>query len=185
MHSITSFNVASIAHNHYTDIYSLININTYIYVKMSQVAEKFNARPLKPEWLKMALDLGFLQPIVAVELEAPTVAEKSGSDGNDKGKGKQKEVKILDGKMTLASPKSVASFLRSAPGIGKPEVGEFISKGPADSHPFYAAVLREYCDTFEFPPQQMGFSQALRTFLGCFRMPGEAQSIDRYVLIWS
>ena len=50
----------------------------------------------------------------------------------------------------VVDPKSTARFLRNTPSLGKVQLGEFISKGPADLYPFHAAVLREYADTFDF-----------------------------------
>jgi Sec7-like guanine-nucleotide exchange factor len=45
---------------------------------------------------------------------------------------------------------AIATFLKLTPGLGKTQIGEFISKGPADIHPFHAAVLSEYVQTFDF-----------------------------------
>ena len=65
-------------------------------------------------------------------------------------------------------------------GLGKTQVGEFLSKGPKDLHPFNAEVMRHYVETFDFGAgKKCSFDKALRTFLGCFRLPGEAQCIDR------
>ena len=88
------------------------------------------------------------------------------------------------------TPKDVASFLRSAivVGLDKRAAGEYmgtIGKPPAahKSPPvwerdwFHAAVLREYCESFHFAGQPL--LDCLRTFLAAFRLPGEAQMIDR------
>ena len=65
-------------------------------------------------------------------------------------------------------------------GLGKTQVGEFLSKGPKDLHPFNAEVMKHYVETFDFGAgKKCSFDKALRTFLGCFRLPGEAQCIDR------
>ena len=42
---------------------------------------------------------------------------------------------------------------------------------------FCVAVLHEYVDNMEF--EKMEFDDAIRHFLGGFRLPGEAQKIDR------
>lgn len=73
----------------------------------------------------------------------------------------------------------MGEFLRYTPGLGKTQIGEFISKGPADQHPFNAAVLREFVALFDFSGPNSTFDRALRMFLGAFRLPGEAQCIDR------
>ena len=79
----------------------------------------------------------------------------------------------------LAEASSVAEFLRYTPGLGKVQVGEYISKGPPDLYPFNAAVLKEYVRLFDFSGPNSSFDKALRMFLGHFRLPGEAQCIDR------
>ena len=78
----------------------------------------------------------------------------------------------------LCDAHSIAIFLKETPGLGKREVGEYISKGPPDKYPFHAAVLTEYCNTFLFSPRTT-FVEGFRQFLGHFHLPGEAQCIDR------
>jgi brefeldin A-resistance guanine nucleotide exchange factor 1 len=78
-----------------------------------------------------------------------------------------------------ADPKAVANFLRNTPALEKSGIGEFLSKGPPEKYPFNAAVLKEYVATFDFT--SMRFDEALRTFLSNFRLPGEAQCIDRFM----
>ena len=65
--------------------------------------------------------------------------------------------------------------MRNTPGLGKTQIGEYISKGPPDLYPFNASVLREYVNTFDFSGTNSEFDKALRLFLGHFRLPGEAQ----------
>jgi brefeldin A-resistance guanine nucleotide exchange factor 1 len=61
------------------------------------------------------------------------------------------------------------------------QIGEFISKGPKEYYPYHAEVLSEYVNTFDFSAAHgSSFDNSLRTFLGFFRLPGEAQCIDRY-----
>lgn len=45
---------------------------------------------------------------------------------------------------------ALAKFFRRTPGLGKTQIGEYISKGPADIYPFHALVLKEYVKTFDF-----------------------------------
>ncbi|KAL9187625.1 hypothetical protein ACHAXT_006003 [Thalassiosira profunda] len=78
---------------------------------------------------------------------------------------------------TPATPASVASFLYSGAGLDKSKIGLYLSKGPKDKYPFHNEVLENFAALFEF--SGLSFSDALRTFLGRFRLPGEAQCIDR------
>ena len=78
---------------------------------------------------------------------------------------------------------AVASFLLKTPGLDKALIGEYISKGPVDRYPFNSEVLKEFCTSFSFAGTQ--FDTALRTFLLAFRLPGEAQCIDRLMEAFS
>ena len=103
------------------------------------VAEKFNEKPLKSDWINYAIELGVLHANESVD---------------EKEKAKRVEAK------------QVAKFLRHTPGLGKVQIGEYISKGPKEQFPFHAEVLREYVDTFNFAGKS--FDRALRIFLGEF-----------------
>ncbi|KAI7754923.1 hypothetical protein M8C21_027033 [Ambrosia artemisiifolia] len=72
-------------------------------------------------------------------------------------------------------PMSVACFLRYTSGLDKNLVGEYL--GNHDQ--FCVDVLQEYAKTFDF--QEMNLDTALRVFLETFRLPGEAQKIQRVV----
>ncbi|KAI7754916.1 hypothetical protein M8C21_027026 [Ambrosia artemisiifolia] len=72
-------------------------------------------------------------------------------------------------------PMSVACFLRYTSGLDKNLVGEYL--GGHDQ--FSVDVLQEYAKTFDF--QEMNLDTALRVFLETFRLPGEAQKIQRVV----
>lgn len=76
-----------------------------------------------------------------------------------------------------ATPESVAKFLYTAPRLDKTEVGLYLSKGPAEEYPFQAEVRSSFCQLFDF--KDVDFAEALRKFLSRFRLPGEAQCIDR------
>jgi len=78
---------------------------------------------------------------------------------------------------TPATPNSVASFLYSTPKLDKAKIGLYLSKGPKEKYRFHSEVLESFASLFDF--SGMSFSEALRTFLGGFRLPGEAQCIDR------
>lgn len=71
----------------------------------------------------------------------------------------------------------IADFLYNTPPLNKTQVGLYISKGPDEKYPFHAQVRTAFCSLFEF--KSLSFSASLRTFLHKFRLPGEAQCIDR------
>ncbi|KAJ8613885.1 hypothetical protein CTAYLR_008690 [Chrysophaeum taylorii] len=72
---------------------------------------------------------------------------------------------------------SLAKFLRETPGLNKELVGDYLSK-PANSE-----VLKEYASAFDF--RASTFDVALRQFLAGFRLPGEAQCIDRLMEVFA
>ena len=55
-------------------------------------------------------------------------------------------------------------------------VGEYLGEGDEDMIP----IMHAYVDLMDFT--SLGFLPALRKFLGGFRLPGEAQKIDRFML---
>jgi hypothetical protein len=122
--------------------------------RLRLAAEKFNEKPLGHEWVRFAADLSLL-PKIQIGMEATARGAGAG----------------------LCDARHIAQFLKSTPGLGKTQVGEYLSRGPPDKYPFHGEVLREYVDTFDFGPSS--FVDALRSFLGHFRLPGEAQAIDR------
>ncbi|KAG6551263.1 hypothetical protein Mapa_007189 [Marchantia paleacea] len=70
-------------------------------------------------------------------------------------------------------PKSVACFFRYTTGLDKRLLGDFLG----DHDEFCVQVLQELAKTFDF--SDMSLDAALRTFLESFRLPGEAQKIQR------
>lgn len=87
-------------------------------------------------------------------------------------------------------PPSVSSFLRNGlvVGLDKAAVGQYLGEvGKAETPGkvipawerdwFHKEVLLEYCSSFGFGGQTL--LDGLRTFLAAFRLPGEAQMIDR------
>ena len=90
-----------------------------------------------------------------------------------------KDIKVLDG-----SPQSVAKMLFSAPGLDKDVVGSYLSKGPPEAYPFEQQVRTAFAEQCHFS-KFMNFASSLRLFLSKFRMPGEAQCIDRFMEAFS
>ncbi|KAL7470817.1 hypothetical protein ACHAXS_011093 [Conticribra weissflogii] len=87
-------------------------------------------------------------------------------------------------------PQSISSFLRNGlvVGLDKAAVGQYLGEvGKAETPGkvipawecdwFHKEVLLEYCSSFGFEGQTL--LDGLRTFLAAFRLPGEAQMIDR------
>eukprot|EP00934_Nitzschia_sp_Nitz4_P008207 Nitzschia sp. Nitz4//scaffold16_size188269//67850//72484//NITZ4_001790-RA/size188269-augustus-gene-0.91-mRNA-1//-1//CDS//3329538514//8197//frame0 len=90
---------------------------------------------------------------------------------------------ILRGKdlgIALSTPEEVAEALFQAPGVDRTLLGEYLGKGPAKDYPFEDQVRRAFVAKFDFS-QDHDFASALRIFLHKFRMPGEAQCIDRFM----
>jgi Sec7 domain len=94
------------------------------------------------------------------------------------------------------TPASMASFLRNGivVGLDKRAVGAYLGeagKAPiAGKSPptwerdwFHKDVLRIYCSLFRFEDQSL--LEGLRMFLATFRLPGEAQQIDRILQAFS
>lgn len=135
--------------------------------KLKLAAEKFNKKPMKPDWIRFAIDLGILEP-------SPQLPQQQAE-----GETNAAPPAVLREATTGIDAAALARFFRRTPGLGKTQIGEYISKGPAELHPFHAAVLREYVKTFDFSGENSSFDAALRMFLGEFRLPGESQCIDR------
>lgn len=68
---------------------------------------------------------------------------------------------------------SVAQFLHKGEGLNKTAIGDYLG----ERHDFNIAVLKAFVNLSDFAG--MILVQALREFLWSFRLPGEAQKIDR------
>ncbi|GAA6059055.1 hypothetical protein JCM10212_001280 [Sporobolomyces blumeae] len=73
-------------------------------------------------------------------------------------------------------PKDIARFLLHADGLDKAQIGEYLGEGDPEN----IAAMHAFVDYMDFTT--MPFVDALRMFLQSFRLPGEAQKIDRYML---
>jgi brefeldin A-inhibited guanine nucleotide-exchange protein len=71
------------------------------------------------------------------------------------------------------SPEDVALFLKNTAGLNATMVGDYL--GERDDFPL--KVMHAYVDALNF--KGMDFGEAIRFFLQGFRLPGEAQKIDR------
>ncbi|EPS69736.1 hypothetical protein M569_05025 [Genlisea aurea] len=80
---------------------------------------------------------------------------------------------LVNAKKISSSPEDVATFLKTTSGLNESTIGDYI--GERDD--FAMRVMHAYVDSFDFG--NMGFADAIRFFLKGFRLPGEAQKIDR------
>jgi brefeldin A-resistance guanine nucleotide exchange factor 1 len=89
-----------------------------------------------------------------------------------------KDMSILD-----ETADGIAKMLHTAPGLDKNQIGLYLSKGPAEKYPFEHEVRVAFVKQYDF--KAMNFAPALRLYLSKFRMPGEAQCIDRFMEAFS
>ncbi|KAL0383839.1 UNVERIFIED_CONTAM: Brefeldin A-inhibited guanine nucleotide-exchange protein 1 [Sesamum radiatum] len=80
---------------------------------------------------------------------------------------------LISTKRVGSSPEEVAFFLKSTSGLNKSMMGDYF--GERDEFPM--KVMHAYVDSFYF--DKMGFGEAIRSLLRGFRLPGEAEKIDR------
>ncbi|XP_076951950.1 brefeldin A-inhibited guanine nucleotide-exchange protein 2-like [Bidens hawaiensis] len=71
------------------------------------------------------------------------------------------------------SPEEIADFLKNASGLNKTLIGDYLG----EREDLSLKVMHAYVDSFDF--EGMDFDEAIRSFLRGFRLPGEAQKIDR------
>nr|CAB3454663.1 unnamed protein product [Digitaria exilis] len=80
---------------------------------------------------------------------------------------------LLSNKLIENKASSVAQFLKSTPSLDKVMIGEYLGQ----HEEFPLAVMHAYVDSMKF--SGLKFDAAIREFLKGFRLPGEAQKIDR------
>uniref|UniRef100_D8PRN3 SEC7 domain-containing protein n=1 Tax=Schizophyllum commune (strain H4-8 / FGSC 9210) TaxID=578458 RepID=D8PRN3_SCHCM len=83
---------------------------------------------------------------------------------------------IENGFIPSNSPQDIAAFLLHTDGLSKAMIGEYLGEGDEAN----VTIMHAFVDMMDF--RGLGFVDALRTFLQSFRLPGEAQKIDRYML---
>ncbi|KAI9739267.1 MAG: guanine nucleotide exchange protein for ADP-robosylation factor [Cirrosporium novae-zelandiae] len=85
--------------------------------------------------------------------------------------------KLLDdGFIHSDTPEDIAVFLLSNDRLDKAMIGEYLGEG----EPKNVAIMHSFVDGMNFTKRR--FVDALRQFLQSFRLPGEAQKIDRFML---
>ncbi|XWS70147.1 hypothetical protein CRYUN_Cryun03dG0024100 [Craigia yunnanensis] len=80
---------------------------------------------------------------------------------------------LISNKLVENNPASVAHFLRNTPSLDKAMIGDYLGQHKE----FPLAVMHAYVASITF--SRMKFDSAIREFLKGFRLPGEAQKIDR------
>jgi brefeldin A-inhibited guanine nucleotide-exchange protein len=83
---------------------------------------------------------------------------------------------LADKIIPSSSPEDIAQFLLSEDRLDKAQIGEFLGEGDEE----HIAIMHAFVDCMDFTKRR--FVDALRQFLQSFRLPGEAQKIDRYML---
>ncbi|KAJ5812463.1 hypothetical protein N7474_008764 [Penicillium riverlandense] len=83
---------------------------------------------------------------------------------------------IQEGFIPSNSPEDIASFLLRNERLDKAMLGEYLGEGDAEN----IAIMHAFVDSMDFKKRR--FVDALREFLQRFRLPGEAQKIDRFML---
>lgn len=87
-------------------------------------------------------------------------------------------IKLLlsEGFIRSDSAEDIATFLLRSDRLDKAMLGEYLGEGDAEN----IAIMHAFVDQMDFNKRR--FVDALRGFLQHFRLPGEAQKIDRFML---
>ena len=83
---------------------------------------------------------------------------------------------ITDGFISSDSPEDIATFIIQTEDLDKAMIGEYLGEGETQN----IAIMHAFVDSMDFTRRR--FVDALRQFLQSFRLPGEAQKIDRFML---
>jgi brefeldin A-inhibited guanine nucleotide-exchange protein len=83
---------------------------------------------------------------------------------------------LSEGFIRSDSPEDIATFLLRNDRLDKAVLGEYLGEGDAEN----IAIMHAFVDQMEFTKRR--FVESLRGFLQHFRLPGEAQKIDRFML---
>lgn len=83
---------------------------------------------------------------------------------------------LQEGFIPSESPQDIASFLFRNERLDKAVIGEYLGEGDPEN----IAIMHAFIDSMDFSKRR--FVDSLRQFLQHFRLPGEAQKIDRFML---
>ncbi|KAK9719991.1 guanine nucleotide exchange protein for ADP-robosylation factor [Basidiobolus ranarum] len=80
---------------------------------------------------------------------------------------------LIENEFVTEDPAAIATFLKKNPALSKASVGEYLGDGDS----LNIQVMHAFIEQMNF--KGLSFVTALREFLQSFRLPGEAQKIDR------
>ncbi|XP_041725629.1 cytohesin-4 isoform X2 [Coregonus clupeaformis] len=80
---------------------------------------------------------------------------------------------LVENKLLERNPQPIAEFLYKEEGLNKTAIGDYLG----EREEIHLQTLKAFVDLHEF--SDLNLVQALRQFLWSFRLPGEAQKIDR------
>ncbi|MCJ1309545.1 guanine nucleotide exchange protein for ADP-robosylation factor [Agyrium rufum] len=83
---------------------------------------------------------------------------------------------LKDGFIASDTPEDIAQFLLQEDRLDKAMIGEFLGEGEQ----YNISIMHAFVDAMDFTKRR--FVDSLRLFLQSFRLPGEAQKIDRFML---
>lgn len=83
---------------------------------------------------------------------------------------------VQHGFIKSMEPTEVATFIFETDALDKAAIGEYLGEGNETN----IAFMHAFVDKMDFT--KLSFTESMRTFLQSFRLPGEAQKIDRYML---
>lgn len=86
------------------------------------------------------------------------------------------KVLISDAFIADSTPESIAAFILNNEDLDKAMIGEYLGEGEPEN----VATMHAFVDQMDFAKR--AFVDSLRQFLQSFRLPGEAQKIDRFML---
>lgn len=170
-------------------------------VNWAQQSLPENNRPnnaeLRPSFddLRVSTDTRNLSESPHIGVDSGTVTPLAEDDYSQLEKAKQKKIAMTNavkqfnykpkrGLKTLVSegfipsnsPADIARFLLDNDQLDKTALGEFLGEGDPEN----IAIMHAFVDLMDFTKTR--FTDALRRFLQSFRLPGEAQKIDRFML---
>ncbi|KAF1850547.1 uncharacterized protein K460DRAFT_400604 [Cucurbitaria berberidis CBS 394.84] len=160
-------------------------------------SDKPNNPDLRPSFddLRISTDTRTISESPNVGVESGTVTPLAEDDYGQLEKAKQRKIAltnacrqfnykpkrgiktlIAEGFIASDSPEDIARFLLNNDQLEKAALGEFLGEGDAAN----IAIMHAFVDLMDFTKTR--FTDALRQFLQSFRLPGEAQKIDRFML---
>eukprot|EP00795_Rhopilema_esculentum_P002260 gene2260-17870_t len=87
---------------------------------------------------------------------------------------------LVDNELIQNNPKSVADFLRKETSIAKQKISEYFGNFRKEMN---RLALSEFASSFDFANKEI--DEALRQFQSYFKLTGEAQSIERFLQVFS